>query len=379
MSPKQEGFSVSLTTNPLVAIGDSLTITGDPTFVGAGDRILVTGAAGFIGSRVVEALLRRGFCNIVCFTRPSSRLEALENIVRNAPTKAHIDVVQGNLLHQEDCDNACKGVSVIFHLAAGTGEKSFPDAFMNSVVATRNLLEASRRVGCLRRFVLVSSLAVYANRKKPHRRVLDETCPLEEPADARAEAYSYAKIKQEQLVREYGQTLRIPYVVVRPGSVYGPRKAEIVGRVGIGTFGLFLHMGGSNRIPFTYVDNCADAIVLAGIVKGVDGEVFNVIDDDLPSSSQFLRKYKRSVKKFRSFYVPHAMSHALCYVWETYANWSKGQLPPVFNRSRWHAYWKKTWYTNAKLKRELGWTQRVSTAEGLARYFEACKQGLPNA
>lgn len=370
---------MSRATDALRTKNDSRVVTNGPSFIDSSDRILVTGASGFIGSRVVEALVRRGFRNIVCFTRPSSRVEALEKVIRDAPAAVRIDVLRGNLLCQEDCDTACKGVSLVFHLAAGTGEKSFPDAFMNSVVATRNLLEASLRSACLSRFVLVSSLAVYANRQKPNWRVLDESCPVEEPPEARAEAYCYAKIKQEQLVRDYGQKVRIPYVIVRPGSVYGPRKAEIVGRVGIGTFGPFLHLGGSNSIPFTYVDNCADAIVLAGLVKGVDGEVFNIIDDDLPSSRQFLRKYKRNVRSFKSLYVPHAMSHALCYIWEKYAQWSKGQLPPVFNRSRWHAYWKKTRYTNAKLKRRLGWAPRVSTAEGLHRYFEACKQGLRNA
>src|SRR5215469_374377 len=358
---------------------DSRAATDDSFLVGSRDRILVTGASGFIGSRVLGALLQLGFCNIVCFTRASSRLDALEKTIRNAPAGARIDVRQGNLLCQEDCDTSCEGVSLIFHLAASTGEKSFPDAFMNSVVTTRNLLEASRRAPSLRRFVLVSSLAVYANSQTPGSRVLDESCPVEEPPGTRAEAYCYAKIKQEQLVREYGQKAGIPYVVVRPGSVYGPRKAEIVGRVGIGTFGLFLHLGGSNTIPFTYVDNCADAIVLAGIVKGVDGEIFNVIDDDLPSSRRFLRRYKREVGSFKSLYVPHVMSHALCYLWEKYAQWSKGQLPPVFNRSRWRAYWKGARYSNAKLKRQLGWTPRVSTAEGLCRYFEACKQGLRDA
>ena len=58
-------------------------------------------------------------------------------------------------------------------------------------------------------------------------------------------------------------------------------------------FGIFLHLGGSNPIPFTYVDNCADAIVLAGLTPGVDGEVFNVVDDNLPTSRQFLRLYKQ--------------------------------------------------------------------------------------
>jgi len=354
-------------------------VTNGQSLVSARDRILVTGAAGFIGSHVCEALLRRGFRNIVCFTRPSSRLNALQSMSRNVPLGTRIEVHRGNLLSREDCEAACKDVSVVLHLAASTGDKSFPDAFLNSVVATRNLLEASLRVTRLRRFVLVSSLAVYTNRHKPRWRMLDESCPVEAPPETRAEAYSYAKIKQEQLVREYGEKVQTPYVIVRPGSVYGPRKAEIVGRVGIGTFGVFLHMGGSNPIPFTYVDNCADAIVLAGLVKGVNGEIFNIIDDDLPSSRQFLRRYKRNVGSFKSIYVPHALSHAICYIWERYAQWSRGQLPPVFNRSRWHAYWKKTRYSNEKLKRQLGWTPRVSTAEGLSLYFEACKQGLPNA
>ena len=70
---------------------------------------------------------------------------------------------------------------------------------------------------------------------------------------------------------------------MRPGAVYGPGKSQLTGRIGIDTFGVFLHLGGSNQIPFTYVDNCAEAIILAGLVQGVDGEVFNVVDDESPN------------------------------------------------------------------------------------------------
>ena len=80
-----------------------------------------------------------------------------------------MEVIRGNLLSREDCITATRGVAVIFHLAAGRGEKSFPDAFINSVVTTRNLLEASLGTCCLRRFVNVSSFTVYSNREKPHR------------------------------------------------------------------------------------------------------------------------------------------------------------------------------------------------------------------
>lgn len=339
------------------------------------DRILVTGAAGFIGSRVLESLVEHGFRNLICFARPSSDLDEIDAVVKRRPRGGRIEVFKGNLLSPEDCDAVSNGVAAIFHLAAGTGEKSFPDAFMNSVVATRNLLDAVLRRGCVRRFVLVSSFTVYTNRGKPRGRLLDESCPVEEHPELRGDAYCFAKVRQEQLVAEYGRKFGIPYAVVRPGSVYGGSNGQITGRVGLGTFGLFLHMGGSNTIPFTYVDNCAEAIVLAGLVEGIEGEVFNVVDDDLPSSRQFLRQYKKNVRRFRSVFVPHVLSHGLCYLWEKYSQWSNGQLPLAFNRQRWHAEWKKTRYSNEKLKARLGWRPKVPTREAMRRYFQSCKQG----
>lgn len=347
--------------------------------IGPDDRILLTGAAGFIGARVLECLLDRGFLNLVCFVRPSSELAGIESILKRRPPRARIEVLKGNLLSRQDCEAASKDVALIFHLAAGISEKSFPDAFLNSVVATRNLLDASLQYARLRRFVLVSSFSVYSNCQKPRGRLLDESCPIEEHPELRGEAYCFAKVKQEHVVTEYGKNRGIPYVLVRPGSVYGSGNSEITGRVGIRTFGPFVHLGGSNTIPFTYVDNCAEAIVLAGLVKGVDGETFNVVDDDLPSSRQFLRLYKKNAKHFKSIYIPHGISYALCYLWEKYSQWSERQLPPVFNRRRWHTDWKKTRYSNEKLKARLGWMPRVPTAEGMRRYFEACRGAGPNA
>lgn len=351
----------------------------DRFIISKDDPILVTGAAGFIGSCVVEALLDRGFHRLVCFIRPSSEIARLDSIVKRHPNGAKVDIIEGNLLSRQDCEIASKDVALTLHLAAGTGEKSFPDAFMNSVVATRNLLDANRRFGCLRRFVLVSSFAVYTNRRKPRRGLLDESCPVEERPELRGDAYCFAKVKQEQFVLDYAKNFEIPYVVVRPGSVYGAGKDEIVGRVGISTFGFFLHLGGSNPIPFTYVDNCAEAIVLAGLVKGVDGEIFNVVDDAPPSSRQFLRLYKKKVRRFPSLYVPNVASYCLSYLWEEYSKWSEGQLPPVFNRHRWHANWKKTRYTNEKLKTRLGWVQKVPTSEGLQRFFQGCAKSRRDA
>src|ERR1035437_2125262 len=282
------------------------------------DPILVTGATGFIGSRLLMCLLDLGFRNVRCFARPSSDISRIASVSR-VSDGIGAEVVKGNLLSREDCLAATKDVAVIFHLAAGVGEADFSEAYRNSVVTTRNLLEGCRLHGCLRRFVNTSSFSVYSNRRTRRWRLLDESCPIEEHPALRGDPYCFAKVKQDELVTEYCSKFAIPYVLVRPGYVYGPGKDAMNQLVGIGTFGIFLHLGGFNTLPITYVDNCAEAIVLAGLKEGVDGEVFNVVDDDLPSSRQFLKRYKHNVRQFHSLYVPHAISYALCYLWERYA------------------------------------------------------------
>ena len=350
-----------------------------PYIIGSNDLILITGASGFIGSRLVRTLLGLGFSNLRCLARPFSNATMIEGLDGHNGNGAQVELVRGNLLSREDCDSATSGAKVIFHLAASRGEKSFPDAFMNSVVTTRNLLQASLRHSCLKRFVNVSSFSVYSNMQTSRWRLLDESCPVETQPELRGEAYCFAKVKQDEILAEYGKKFAIPYVTVRPGYVIGPGKSFITGRVGIGSFGIFLHLGGSNKIPFTYVDNCADAIALAGLKKGIEGEVFNVVDDNLPSSRQYLRQYKRNVRRFRSLYVPHVLSYVLCYLWERYCDWSEGQLPLAFNRKRWHAYWKRTRYSNEKLKSRLGWVPRVPMQEAFRRHFEGCRTGTPHA
>jgi len=105
------------------------------------DRILVTGASGFIGVKVVEILLEYGFRNIRCLVRPSSRRQRLESVLRRTPWGRSVEVLTGDLTSRADCSRIAEGVALTLHLAAGF-DKSFSGAFMNSALATRNLMEA---------------------------------------------------------------------------------------------------------------------------------------------------------------------------------------------------------------------------------------------
>lgn len=349
----------------------------DDWIIDKSERVLITGANGFIGPKVLDILLEYGFTKIRCFVRSDRNLESLQQAADSS--RAEVEILQGDLIYKDYCTKAVKDVAVIYHLAIGPGGKSFPNSFMNAVIPTRNLLEAAVQNNSFKRFVNISSFAVYSNRNKPRWRLLDELCPIEEHPEDRFDAYGFAKLKQDEIVIEYAKEYGIKYVILRPGVVYGPGKEGIPGRTGIGSFGIFLHLGGSNKVPLTYVDNCAEAIVLAGVINGIDREIFNIVDDDLPSSRRILRLYKKNVERFKSIYIPHILSYLLFYLWEKYSSFSEGQLPPVYCRKEWHAYWKKTMYSNEKIKKLLGWKMKVSTEEGLKRFFEYCRGGDENA
>jgi nucleoside-diphosphate-sugar epimerase len=85
------------------------------------DRILVTGSNGFIGARLVNLLLEYGFTNIVCFVRPSSRVDALEEIISTEAGKGgNVRLFRGDLLSRDDCREAARGVSLIILPQAST-------------------------------------------------------------------------------------------------------------------------------------------------------------------------------------------------------------------------------------------------------------------
>ena len=248
-------------------------------------------------------------------------------------------------------------------------EKSFAGAFMNSALATRNLMDAFLRFAKPKRFVNVSSFAVYSNLALKRGALLDENCPLEDAPQERFDAYGFGKLKQEELVKEYGEVHNLPYVILRPGYVFGPGKRELNGRVGTSAFGLFVQVSGTQSLPLTYVDNCAEAIVLAGFKAGIDSEIFNVVDDELLTGQQFLKAYKDKTKSFISVRIPYVVGYTMSLLWEKYCQRSKNQLPPAFNRRRCSAEWKGNRYSNQKLKERLGWKPRVPMERAMEAFL----------
>jgi nucleoside-diphosphate-sugar epimerase len=240
------------------------------------------------------------------------------------------------------------------------------------VVSSKNLLDAIVTSGKDVKIVLISSFGVYGVAGLPRGAVVDEHTPLE-PHPERRDNYSFAKLRQEQLFWEYQKAHRLRLTVLRPGVIYGSGGIAISSRVGLNLFGVFLHLGGRNLMPLSYVDNCAEAIVAAGISDATDGEIYNVHDSDLITCAAYLKRYKREVNRMRSIRLPYFALMALSKIVERYNRRSKGQLPAVFTSYKTATTWKGHRFDNSKL-RSIGWQQIVSTDEGLRRTFESLRE-----
>jgi nucleoside-diphosphate-sugar epimerase len=332
-------------------------------------KVLVTGATGFLGVPLVERLLARGERDVRCFVRVGNDLGPLRALAARYPD-ARLEFFSGTLTSPESAAKAVEGVEVVYHAAAAKSGAA-ADMYLNSVVASKHLLEAAFGAGAPIKMVLVSSFGVYGVAELPRGALVDESTPLE-PHPERRDLYSQSKLRQEALFWEMRERHPYPLVVLRPGVIYGPRGGAFSTRVGLNLFGLFLHIGGKNVLPLSYVDNCADAIVIAGQSERAVGQVYNVLDDDLVTSAEYLRQYERAVSPVRSLRIPYPAMMALSKGVESYHAYSKGQLPAIFTPYKTATTWKGNRFDNTKVK-GLGWKQLVPTKEGMRRTFESLR------
>jgi hypothetical protein len=108
--------------------------------------------------------------------------------------------------------------------------------------------------------------------------------------------------------------------------------------------------------------------VLLGINPSANGAIVNIHDDDLPTCSEYLHKYRREVRKIRVISISYGLLIRISVFVEHYHIRSKGQLPNIITPYKVKSIWKGLRYDNNKLK-SLGWSQRVPTKEGMMRAF----------
>jgi UDP-glucose 4-epimerase len=236
-------------------------------------HVLVTGGAGFIGHHLAHALLRRGIAVTVLDNLVMGRRE-------NVPAGARF--VAGDVRDPAVVRDALEGVDAVLHEAAIVSIRASVANFVGdaevNLMGTLTLLQqmAERPI---RRAVLASSMAVYADSERPD--------PLSERARTEPIApYGAAKLAAERYWLMMNAQAGVPATALRYFNTYGPNQTftPYVGVITIFIRRLLegrapvIFGDGEQRRDFIHVDDivAANLAVLEAPDAAVAGRVFNV-------------------------------------------------------------------------------------------------------
>jgi len=240
-------------------------------------KAIVTGGCGFIGSHLVDWLLGKEIETIVLDNFSSGRPENLAHQKNHQLlTIVEIDLAENN----KDLGQYFDDVDYVFHLASLADivpSIKDPDAYFNSnVVATKNVVQASRQAKHLKKLVYAASASCYG---------IPDEFPTKETADIRVE-YPYALTKRlgEEIVLHWGKVYDLPVNSTRFFNAFGPRS-RTSGTYGA-VFGVFLAQklaqkpytvvgDGEQTRDFTYVSDIVSGI-WAAATTDVSNEVMNI-------------------------------------------------------------------------------------------------------
>lgn len=329
-------------------------------------RIFITGATGFVGAPVTAAALDRGH-QVRAVLRPSSSGSSLRSLLDDP----NLETARVDLRSRDGLADALDGVDTVIHLAAAKAG-DFYTQFAGTVIATENLLAAMTEAG-VRRLVAVSTFSVYDYLNIKPGTLLDEQAPTDvEPS--RRDEYARTKLIQERLYRRFRADDANKTVIIRPGMIYG-RDELWHALLGAELGPLFLRIGSKATLPMIYVENCADALLLAAErleqdPDEIDGEVINLVDDDLPTQQEYIDAVSQVIEPPRSISVPWPLMRVGADVLEQVNQrllGGRAKFPGFVVPHRLHGRFKPLRYSNAKAKKLLGWQPRYLLAEAFRR------------
>ena len=135
--------------------------------------------------------------------RPTSDLRLIDGV--------DVELFEGDLGDYDCFPKALEGIDVVVHTGAHIGDWGPAEKYRAiNVVGLEHFLTAAEREGCLKRWIQISSLGVYAAR---HHYGTDETVP---PSLKGLDGYTQTKAEAEEVLKRHIQEFELPAVIMRP-------------------------------------------------------------------------------------------------------------------------------------------------------------------
>lgn len=263
---------------------------------------LITGAAGFIGSHVVDHALNMGH-DVIAVDDLSGGF--LENVNQRAI------FIKGSIEDSTFINQLFEKYKFdyVYHLAAYAAEglshfiKRFN--YMNNLLGSVNIINASVNLGSVKCLVFTSSIAVYGTNQLP---MTEDMVPNPE------DPYGIAKYAVELDLKESHDMFGLDYIIFRPHNVYGERQN--IGDKYRNVIGIFMNQilnqqpitifgNGNQTRAFSYIYDVAPIIAKSVEITECYNQVYN-IGGGKPYSINYLARAIEKAMEYKSqvLYLP---------------------------------------------------------------------------
>lgn len=324
--------------------------TGENIIMG---RVLVTGGGGFLGKAIVKKLLARGE-DVTSFSR--NHYPEL--------TQLGVSQIAGDIRDQEAVRSACKEKDIVFHVAAKAGvwgnAEEYHDINLNG---TRHVIRACHSEH-VTRLIYTSSPSVVFDGKDLQGANESVPYPLLYHAP-----YPASKSLAEQAVKDASNRFLLT-VTLRPHLIWGPQDNHLVPKILSRARRLRIIGDGKNLVDTTYIDNAADAHVLAADrllhLPQLSGKVYFISQGepvrlwDMVNAILAAGGFPPITKR-----VSHKKARFVAGWLERTHRFFRLKGEPLLTRFVVDELATSHWFDLRAAREELGYTPRVSTQEGL--------------
>lgn len=317
-------------------------------------KVLVTGGTGFIGSHLVEALIERGM-EVRCLIRNKNNLKWLRDLT--------VEYVEGDLKDRVSIFRAVKGVNQIFHLAGVTKAVKEETYYEINAMGTKNLVDVCLEADPpIEKFIYLSSQAAAGPCNHNGKKREEDPCLPVSP-------YGRSKRKGEEFLLEHLN--HIPFLILRPSVVYGPRDRDVFAFFKILSKGINpIFCSPDQQVSLCYVQDIIQGILLASDSKDLQGEIFFLSDGQVYRMDQIGETFAEiiGVKAYR-IRIPFGILYGMASLSELFSKIS--QKPPLLNRGKLEEMIQKNWVCDiTKANQLLGFKPKISLQEGIRLTYE---------
>ena len=315
-------------------------------------RVLLTGANGFVGSHILDRLVAHE-CQVAIMLRRTSDTRFIQGQL------CRVEVRYGTLESVRSLRAAMEGASVVVHCAGKTKAVRRREYYAVNAEGAGNVVAAcNASADTVSRLVLISSLAVSGPGTA-------ERPAVEDASPRPVSVYGESKMLGERRVL---QESRVPYTILRPAAVYGPRDRDLyLAFRAVSRGWMPLVAGGRAGLSLVYARDVAQAVVVCMERQEARGGIYHVAHPVPWTQRTFLAQIARELAvRPRRLRVPGAALYPVSLAQEVWARITG--KPTVLNLQKIPEYTAPGWVCSTdRAARELGFMAQTDLEEGVRK------------